>query len=102
MRKLFFFLCKYKGADQLCSNSTAHQRLCFRYTDSAIPLLGIPQISRFLLSTETIEASLCRTMSETPKTGLFALQLILNKSWIMNFPEHIVVLLECVNVKLRT
>ena len=25
---------KNKGADQLCSNCTAEQRLCFRYTDS--------------------------------------------------------------------
>ena len=28
-----------KGADQLRSNCEADQRLCFRYTDSAIPAL---------------------------------------------------------------
>ena len=28
-----------KGADQLRSNCEADQRVCFRYTDSAIPLL---------------------------------------------------------------
>ena len=32
MRKLDFCLCENKGADQLCS-------ICFRYTDSTIPLL---------------------------------------------------------------
>ena len=29
-----------KGADQLRSNCEADQRLCFRYTDSTIPLLS--------------------------------------------------------------
>ena len=29
-----------KGADQLCSNRTADQHLCFRYTDSTFPLLN--------------------------------------------------------------
>ena len=37
--KLDFCLCENKGADQLRSNCEADQRLCFRYTDSAIPLL---------------------------------------------------------------
>ena len=35
-----------KGADQLCSNCTADQRLCLRFTDSTIPPLLIPKISR--------------------------------------------------------
>ena len=30
---------KNKGADQLCSNCTSDQRLCFDYTDSTITLL---------------------------------------------------------------
>ena len=29
-----FCLCENKDADQLCSNCTADQRLCFRYSDS--------------------------------------------------------------------
>ena len=45
MRKLDFYLCENKGADQLCSNCTADQRLCFRYSDSTIPLLFIANIS---------------------------------------------------------
>ena len=39
MREADFCLCENKGADQLCSNCTADQRLCFRYRDSTIPLL---------------------------------------------------------------
>ena len=39
MRKPDFCLCENKGADQLCSNCTADQHLCFRYMDSKILLL---------------------------------------------------------------
>ena len=35
------------SADQLCSNCTADQRLCFRYTDSTISLLLKSEISSF-------------------------------------------------------
>ena len=38
-KTIFFFPSQNKGADQLCSNCEADQRLCFRYTDSTIPLL---------------------------------------------------------------
>ena len=31
MRKPAFCICENKGADQLCSNCTADQCLCFRY-----------------------------------------------------------------------
>ena len=58
MRKLDFPLCENKGVDQLRSNSNceADQHLCFRYTDSTIPPLLIPQISRFKLSSESVQA----------------------------------------------
>ena len=36
-----------KGADQLRGNREADQRLCFRYTDSTIPLLSKSKISSF-------------------------------------------------------
>ena len=36
-----------KGADQLRGNREADQRLCFRYTDSTIPLLPKSEISCF-------------------------------------------------------
>ena len=39
MRKPFFCICENKDADQLRGNREADQRLCFRYTDSSIPLL---------------------------------------------------------------
>ena len=35
--KTRFCLCENKGADQLCSNCIADQRLCFRYADRTIP-----------------------------------------------------------------
>ena len=42
MRKPDFCICENKGTDQLCGNRTTDQRLCFRYTDSTIPLLFKP------------------------------------------------------------
>ena len=36
-----------KDADQLRGNHEADQRLCFRYSDSTIPLLHISEISSF-------------------------------------------------------
>ena len=47
IRQPDFCLCENKGADQLPSNCEADQRICFRYTDSTIPLLLIPKISSF-------------------------------------------------------
>ena len=44
MRKPAFCICENKDADQLCGNRTADQRLCFRYTDSTIPLLSKSEI----------------------------------------------------------
>ena len=50
MRKPDFFLSENKGADQLCSNCTADQRLCFRYSDNTIPfLLKIQNFKRLAL-----------------------------------------------------
>ena len=40
MRKPAFCICENKDADQLRGNHEADQRLCFRYTDSTIPLLS--------------------------------------------------------------
>ena len=45
MRKPVFGICENKDADQLRGNHEADQRLCFRYIDSAIPLLPKSQIS---------------------------------------------------------
>ena len=74
MRKPDFCLCDNKDADQLCSNCTADQRLCFCYTNSIIFLKS--EISSFLPFSETVQVSLYQTWSEIPKTGLFSLWLI--------------------------
>ena len=78
MRKPDICLCENKGADQLCSNCTADQRLCFRYTDSTFPPLRIPKLSRFYLSSVTVQTGLCQTWSEHPKTCFLASRVILS------------------------
>ena len=45
VRKLAFCICENKDADQLRSKCTAGQTVCFRYTDSTIPLLLKTDIS---------------------------------------------------------
>ena len=42
IRKPAFCLCENKGADQLCGNCAADQRLCFGNTNSTISLLSKP------------------------------------------------------------
>ena len=74
MRKPNFclYICENKGADQLRSNCEADQRLCFRYTDSAISLLTKSDIS------VAAQTGLCQTRSETPKPSFLTSQLIYN------------------------
>ena len=69
MRKPAFCTCKNKSADQLCSNRTANQRLCFRYIDSTIPLLPKSETSSPCSSSVVAQPGLCWTWSKTPKTG---------------------------------
>ena len=45
VRKPDFCICENKDADQLRGDREADQRLCFRYTDSTIPLLPKYKIS---------------------------------------------------------
>ena len=40
-------ICENKDADQLRGNREADQRLCFRYSDSTVPLLLKSEISSF-------------------------------------------------------
>ena len=54
-----------KDADQLRGNREADQRLCFRYSDSTIPLLLKSEISSFYLFSVTVQGGLCLTWSET-------------------------------------
>ena len=76
MRKPVFCICENKDADQLRSNCAADQRLCFRYTDSTIPLLPKSEISSLWPSSVAVQPGLCRTRSETPKTGFLRTRLI--------------------------
>ena len=54
-----------KDAGQLRGNREADQRLCFRYSDSTIPLLLKSEISSFQLFSVLVQAGLCQTCSET-------------------------------------
>ena len=65
MRKPTVCLGKNKDADQLRGNHEADQRLCFRNSESTIPLLLISEISSFYLSSVIVQPGLCRTCSET-------------------------------------
>ena len=62
---------KNKGADQPRSNCEADQRLCFRYTDSTIPLLSKCKTSTLSPSSVTVKPGLCRTCLE-PKLLVFS------------------------------
>ena len=73
VRKRDYCLCENRGADQLRGNREADQRLCFRYTDSTIPLLSKSKISSLQSSSVLVQLGLCQTWSETPKTGFLAL-----------------------------
>ena len=75
MRKRDFCICENKDADQLRGNREADQRLCFRYTDSTIPLLPKSEISSFSPSSVAVQPGLYRTWSETPKTGFLRTRL---------------------------
>ena len=77
MRKPDFCICENKDADQLRGNREADQRLCFRNIDSTIPLLCKSEISSLQPSSVTAQPGLCRTRSETPKTGFLTTRLIL-------------------------
>ena len=72
----FLHICENKGADQLRGNREADQRLCFRYTDTRIPLLSKYEISSLQPSSVAVQPGLCRTWSETPKTGFLTRRLI--------------------------
>ena len=75
MRKSAFCICENKDADQLRSNCAADQRLCFAtgIVEYLYFLNPTFQASRHLLS--VVQPGLCRTWSETPKTGFLTTRL---------------------------
>ena len=76
MRRPAFCIYENKDADQL---READRRLCFRYTDSTIPLLSKSEISSFWPSSVAAQPSLCKTWAEAPKTGFLRTRLIWKK-----------------------
>ena len=75
MRKQAFCICENKDADQLCGNRTANQRLCFRYIASVMPLLSKSENSSLYPFSVAVQCGLCRTWSETLKTGFVVTRL---------------------------
>ena len=65
MRKQTFCRCENKDEDQLRGNHEADQYLCFRYTDSTIPLPSKSKISSLWPSSVAVQPGLCWTRSET-------------------------------------
>ena len=59
MRKPTICVGENKAADQLRSNCEADQRLCFRYSDSTIPLLSKSKISSFYPASVDVKTGLC-------------------------------------------
>ena len=76
MRKQVYHICKTKDTDQLRSNCAADQHLCFIYMDRAILLLTKSETSSLWPATVTVQPGLCRTWSDTPKTGFHMTRLI--------------------------
>ena len=64
IRKPTICIRKTKGANHLCSNYTAHQRLYFRYTDT-IPLFLHMNVQSSSLFSVALQPSLFRTCPET-------------------------------------
>ena len=76
MRKPTICIGENKDADQLRGKREADQRLCFRYTDSTIPLLLKSKISSLYPSSVTVQAGLCQTWSETQIVGFLTHRLM--------------------------
>ena len=79
-RKPMFCICEYKDTDQLRGNPEADQRLCFRFTDSKIPLLskskiGSPSIASYnYYSTIFINLQIKSIFFNWQMTPIFALK----------------------------
>ena len=72
MRKPDFCLGENKGADQLRGNREADQRLCFRYSDSIIPLLLKSEISSFYSSFLSLYRPVCVGPGRKPRRPVFS------------------------------
>ena len=63
----FEYLSRLMGKPTICigENKDTDQRLCFRYTNSTIPLLSKSKISLLQPSSVLVQLGLCRTCSKT-------------------------------------
>ena len=84
VRKPTICIGENKGADQLRGNREADQRLCFRYSDSTVPLLLKFEISSFQPASVTVQPDLCRTCLET------TLLVFLRGGTYISFPRKLV------------
>ena len=84
IRKATICICKNKGADELCSNCTADQRLCFRYSDNTISLLLKSKVSSVKLSSDTVRLD-CVGPGRKPKLLIFSrdCSIIMNTQGLM-------------------
>ena len=71
VRKPAYCICENKDADQLRGNREADQRLCFRYTDSIIPLLSKFEISSLYSYYVVVQPGLCRP-GRKPRRPIFS------------------------------
>ena len=76
MRKPAFCICENKDADQLQGDCEADQLLCFRYTDSTIPLFSKSETLTLKPFSVAVQPGLCPACSETPNTGFLVMRLI--------------------------
>ena len=68
-----------KTKTQISLAISTKQRPCIRYTDSTIPLPPKSEISSLMTSSVAVQLCLCRTWSETQKTGFLMTGLISGK-----------------------
>ena len=76
IRKPTISIGKNKGADQLCSNCTADQHLCFCSIDSTMLPLSEPEISSFELFTVAVQPGLYWSWSDTQIVNFLTQMLI--------------------------
>ena len=72
-----------KGADQPAHPRSLINIFVVRCQDSVIPLVFISELSNLLLVTVAVQAGLCLTRSETPKTGFLMTRL----NYSFDFPS---------------
>ena len=72
---LFIPYANNKGADQPAHPHSLISAFIVRCLDSILPLVSISEISSLYLASLAAQASLCPTLSQTPKTGILMTRL---------------------------